>query len=138
MLRRITIVAAIAALSMGCSGGEKWTAEAAHFAVYATQIPLYPGSTIEDMLGSESSDDELESTSEGMTWWYTVSAPKDRVAAWYQAKLDGAKRTVDEDGSVVFTMPVPGGEAGEEMGVIVEQGRFRVFEHTRPGKHKES
>ena len=121
----------------GCGAREaKWTPEAASLAVYATQVPLYPGATIEDSMGHESFGDEPESYSEGMTWWYVVRAPQDDIVTWYAAKLPQAKREVLEDGSVQFTVTPEGGEAGEDMGVIVESGKFRVFENTRAGKHK--
>lgn len=114
----------------------KWTAEAASLAVYATQVPLYPGAMIEDSMGNESYGDDPESYSEGMVWWYNVRAPQEDIVSWYAAKLPNAKREVLEDGAVQFTLAPQGGEAGEDMGVIIENGKFRVFENTKAGKHK--
>jgi hypothetical protein len=140
MMRRsmslMSCLLAVAALT-GCAAKEaKWTAEAAQYAVYATQIPLYPGAKCEDVMGSDSYGDEPESHTEGMAWWYNVSAPKDKVVAWYEARLPKAVKTDGDDGSVVFTVEPEGGEAGEDMGVIIEEGKLRVFEHSRAGKHK--
>jgi hypothetical protein len=140
MMRRSTsllsCLLAVAALT-GCAAKEaKWTAEAAHYAVYATQIPLYPGAKCGDVMGSDSYGDEPESHSEGMCWWYDVKAPKDELVAWYEARLPKAVRTEGDDGSVVFTIEPTGGEAGEQMGVMIEDNKLRVFENVRPGKHK--
>jgi len=43
-----------------------------------------------------------------------------------------------ETGSIQLTVPVPNGEPGEDMGVVIGADDFRVFEHTKPGKHKKT
>jgi hypothetical protein len=136
MSRRLAMLVAVMTVLGGCGASEtKWTAEAAQYAVYATQIPLYPGAEAEDAIGSEM---QGEVVTEGMTFWFKVDAPKDQVVAWYEAKLAGATRRTLEEGEIMFTLAPRGGEVGEEMGVIVDHGRFRVFENTKAGKHKES
>jgi hypothetical protein len=143
MRTRAIVVLASAALwpaLLGCAAQEaKWTQEAAQYSVYAAkQIPLYPGAKVEDVMGSDSYGDSPEEHSEGMAWWFVVEHPKDKVVAWYDARLQKAKRTTDEDGDIIYTMIPEGGEAGEEMGVIVEEGKVRVFESTKAGKHKDT
>jgi hypothetical protein len=136
MSRRLAMLVAVIAVLTGCGVAEtKWTAEAAGYAVYATQIPLYPGAEIDDVIGAEMAGD---TATEGMTFWFKVDAPREQVIAWYEAKLAGATKRTLEEGEVMFTLAPRGGEAGEEVGVIVDQGRFRVFENTKAGKHKES
>lgn len=136
MSRRLAMLLAVMAVVAGCGASEaKWTAEAAGYAVYATQIPLYPGAEIDDVIGSEMAGDTV---TEGMTFWFNVDAPREQVIAWYQTKLSGATRRTLEDGEVMFTLTPRDGEAGEEVGVIIDNRRFRVFENTKAGKHKES
>jgi hypothetical protein len=133
---RLFCILALAALA-GCAEKEaKWSGDAARFAVYATQIPLYPGAKIEDVMGSTSWGDDPNSESQGMAWWYSVKDPREKVVAWYEARVPQATRSVGDDGSTIFTLPPRGGEAGEDMGVAVEDGKIRVFEHTKPGKRK--
>lgn len=128
----------VLALAVGCKPkAAKWDAQAASYAVYATSIPLYPEAKIDNVMGSDSYGDTEESHTEGMCWWYKCEDPQDRIVAWYDAQLAGARREVSEDGDVTFTLQPPGGETGEDMGVIVDAGGgFRVFEHTRAGKHR--
>ena len=52
--------------------------------------------------------------------------------------LPNATTETLDDGMIQLTVPVPGGEAGEDMGVVVDGDDFRVFEHTRAGKHARS
>ena len=121
----------------GCAVREaRWSGETAKLAVYATQIPLYPGAKVEDAMGSESYGDDPSTYSEGMMFWFKVEAPQDKVVAWYDMKLTNAKRDVDDDGNIVYTLTPNGADVGEDMGVILEPGKIRVFEHTKGGKHK--
>lgn len=136
---RIAAVVAGAIALAGCATPEaRWSGDAASLAVYATQVPLYPGAKAEDAMGSESWGDDPESYAEGMTFWFVVDAPMDKVVAWYDMKLVHAKRERDDDNNVVYTLTPTGAEPGEDVGVIVEEGKFRVFEHTRRGKHKDA
>lgn len=136
MSRSLAMLVAVLAVVAGCGAGEaKWTAEAAQYAVYATQIPLYPGAEIDDVIGSEMAGDTV---TEGMTFWFNVDASREQVIAWYEAKLIGARKRALEDGEIMFTLTPRDGEVGEEVGVIIENGRFRVYENTKAGKHKES
>ena len=137
--RILGVLAAFGVLSAGCAPGEtKWTAEAASMAVYAQSIPLYPGIELDDAMGSDSYGDEPDSHIEGLTFWFDVKDPKEKLIAWYDARLPDATKEINEEGDVIYTLTPPNGEPGEDMGVILEEGRLRVFEHTRGGKHKPS
>jgi hypothetical protein len=63
---------------------------------------------------------------------------KEKVLAWYEEKLQNATTHVLDTGSIELTVPVPNGEPGEEMGVVIEDDGYRVFENTKAGKHKKS
>ena len=120
----------------GCSAGQaRWSAEAAQYAVYATQIPLFPGTTIEDAMGHESWGDEPHSYSYGMTWWCKAEGTKEEILAFYRKVLDGEVETIDEDGGVRLTVLPDGGQPREDMGVYVTgDGEYRVFERTQKKK----
>ena len=121
----------------GAGGGKeaKWEGEAKSYAVYATQIPLYPGATIEDVMGSDTYGDTPDSHREGMAWWYEVTATQAELDTWYAARLTGATKE-NQDGTIVYTLTPAGGESGEEMGVYLEDNQLRVWERPKPGKHK--
>jgi len=128
------IAAAIAMLAVaGCGAQQgKWTSEAAHYAAYATQIPLYPGTRIVDTMGSESWGDAPNSYSYGMTWWCETKASKDDMLSWYSEKLPGATRSTPYDNAIELTVTPEGASPNEDMGVIVtEDGKYLVFEHRK-------
>lgn len=137
MKRFVPIMIALAALAAaGCGAGQtKWNAEAAQYAVYATAIPLFPGSTIEDAMGMESWGDEADSYSYGMTWWCKVEATQDEILAFYTKALSGARRETDDLGYPRLTLVPEGAAPGEDMGVYVTgDGEYRIFEHTKAKK----
>ena len=145
MNRAMCVVAAIvcgAALS-GCAAKEtKWSGETASMVVYAKTIPLYPGAKAKDAMGSDSYGDTEDSHSEGMCVWFEVKDyDQAKVLSWYNERLPNAKTQTLETAdsrSIELTVPVPGGEPGEDMGVVIDEKGFRVFENTKPGKHKNS
>jgi hypothetical protein len=114
MTRSMVMVASLAVASLGLAGcgteakETAWSREAAQYVVYATRIPLYPGTKIEDAMGSERWGTDAESYTYGMTWWCTVQATRDEFRTWYEGKLPTAARATDEDGRVVLTV-VPEG-----------------------------
>jgi hypothetical protein len=137
MTRATTVLAMLAVTSLGLAGcGSEateggWTGEVAEYAVYATRIPLYPGTKIEDALGSERFGQEPDSFIYGMTWWCTAQATRDELRTWYEAKLSTAERVTDDDGNLVLTVTPDGAAPREKMGVLIEgDGKYRVFERT--------
>jgi hypothetical protein len=107
--------------------------------VYAKSIPLYPGASPKDAMGSDSYGDTPDSHSEGMTIWFEVKDfERAKVLDWYTQRFPGAVGQPLETGSIELTVPVPNGEPGEVMGVVIGDDDFRVFEHTKPGKHKKA
>jgi len=132
-LAGLMVVAIGATWAMGCGNGEaKWSAEAAQYAAYATQIPLYPGTKIVDAMGGESWGDEPDSYSYGMSWWCETKATRAELLAWYQAKLPDAKRSTPYDEVIELTVTPKGAKPGEDMGVLIEEdGKYRVFENRK-------
>ncbi len=138
---RLALSAAVGVTALvGCAMNEtRWEGETASHVVYAKQIPLYPGSKARDSMGSESWGDTPDSYSEGMAVWFEVKGyEKEKVLAWYEEKLPNATTQVLDTGSIELTVPAPNGEPGEEMGVVIEDDGYRVFENTKAGKHKKS
>lgn len=135
----LSAAACVTAL-LGCAGGEaRWTGETATYVVYAKQIPLYPGAKARDAMGSEAWGDTPDSYSEGMSVWFEVDGyDKEKVLAWYEQRLPNATTQVLDTGSIELRVPVPNGEPGEDMGVVIEDDGFRVFENTKAGKHKKT
>jgi hypothetical protein len=135
------VIVSLAITSLGLTGcatevtETAWSQEAAQYAVYASRIPLYPGTKIEDAMGSELLGGDPESNSYGMTWWCAVQATRDELRTWYEAKLSTATRATDDDGNLVLTLVPEGGGPREKMGVLIEaDGKYRVFERTRQKK----
>ena len=125
----------IAGLGLAGCGTEAteaaWSKEAAQYAVYATRIPLYPGTKIEDAMGAEHCGLDLSNCTYSMTWWSTAKATRDELRIWYQEKLPTAERETTEDGHFVLTVIPQGAAPREDMGVRIEEdGKYRVFEHT--------
>jgi len=138
--RLAAIVAAVTALLSGCAAKEsKWSGQTASMVVYAKSIPLYPGAKAKDAMGSDSYGDTADSHSEGMAIWFEVKDfDRAKVLDWYTARFPNAEVQALETGSVQLTVPVPNGEPGEDMGVVIDDDDFRVFEHTKPGKHRKA
>jgi len=125
-----------ACVAAGCGAGQtKWSAEAAQYAVYAAEIPLFPGTEIEDAMGHESWGGEPDSYGYGMTWWCKAEGTKDEIVAFYEKALPGARRETDDEGAVKMTVIPDGAAPREDMGVyITVDGGYRVFEHTKAKK----
>jgi hypothetical protein len=143
MKRTLSFVAMTAAavlLLCGCAAKEtKWSGQTASMVVYAKSIPLYPGAKAKDAMGSDSYGDTPDSHSEGLAIWFEVKDyDRAKVLAWYQERFPNATTQMLENDTIQLTVPVPNGEAGEDMGVCIGSEDFRVFEHTKPGKHKKS
>jgi hypothetical protein len=134
-----TGIATVLALA-GCSTQEtRWSTEAAAHVVYAKTIPLYPGAQARDFAGSDTWGDGADTRSEGRTVWFEVQDySKEKVLAWYEERLRGCETDVLDGGALRLTIPAPNGERGEVMGVIIQDRGFRVFEHTRAGKHRKT
>jgi hypothetical protein len=114
----------------------KWEGEAKSYAVYATQIPLYPGAKATDAMGSDSYGDTPADHTEGMAWRFEVPATQGELDAWYATHLSGAAKSTDDEGTIIYTLTPSGAEPGEEMGVRLSDRELRVFESTKAGKHK--
>lgn len=117
-------------LAAGC--GTRQTA--LPHAVYANAVPIYPGAVLEDAMGSTRVGDTPDSISDGMAWFFDVDAPADRLLAFYERKLPGARRDpVWQDGVRLVWVP-PGAAPGEEVSVVVGDNELSIHESVRPGK----
>ena len=138
-MRWLVCAALVVLFMVGCSSAPKqaqWEGEAKANAVYATQLPLYPGAKVTSMMGSDTYGDSPDSHAEGMAWWFEVTATQAELDAWYATHLPGASKTTDETGVIEYTLTPAGGELGENMGVRLADKELRVFERTKAGKHK--
>ena len=106
-------------------------------AMFATQVPVYPGARVTDAMGSESSGDEADSYAEGMCWWLKFNAPTERVVAFYDAALPNAKRAVSEDdGGIDWTFVPAGGRPADRVTVHVQGDELRISEDVQGGRHR--
>jgi hypothetical protein len=138
-MRWILCAALVVVGLAGCSSAPKqakWEGDEKAAAVYATQIPLYPGAKATHMMGSDSYGDTPADHSEGMAWWFEVPATQTELDAWYATHLAGAAKTTDELGAIQYTLTPSGGEPGETIGVRLSDHELHVFEDTKAGKHK--
>jgi hypothetical protein len=126
------VVAGLGLAGCGSEAAEAvWSKEAAQYAVYATRIPLYPGTKIGEAMGSERYNKDRSSVIYGMTWWCATKATRDELRTWYEAKLPTAERATNDDGHLVLTVVPEGAGPQETMGVLIEgDGKYRVFERT--------
>ncbi|MFN8546963.1 MAG: hypothetical protein U0527_03080 [Candidatus Eisenbacteria bacterium] len=116
--------------------GAHWTKEASELAVYATQVPIYPGATIEDAMGADLYGETKADHTERMTFFLETDGSHDELVAWYEEQLPDASRKETEEGATVFSFAPEGAEDGEDAGVwIDEDGSLRIFENTKAGKH---
>jgi len=103
-------------------------------AVYANAVPIYPGAVLEDAMGSTSTGDTPEATSDGMAWFFDVQAPADAMISYYMKKLPGVKRDpVWQEGVRLVWVP-PGAAPGEEVSVVIDDNELAIHEEVKPGK----
>jgi hypothetical protein len=127
----VVMVALVWALALaGCSAKQ---APLPH-AVYANAVPIYPGAVLEDAMGSTSAGDTPDSQSDGMAWFFDVEAPADRLLAFYEKHLPGARRDpVWQEGVRLVWIP-PGAAPGEEVAVVIDDNELTIHEDVKPGK----
>jgi hypothetical protein len=132
MTRTLAMVALLA-VALGPAGcGARATS--LPYAVYADEIPIYPGAVLRDAMGSTSAGDTPESMSDGMAWFFDVQAPADRLLAFYEKRLPQARRDPEwEDGVRLVWVP-KGAAAGEELAVLIGENELSIREAVRPGK----
>lgn len=130
-VRNATSMLLILALAAGGCGVRHMTLP---HAVYASAVPIYPGATLEDAMGSTSGGDSPESMSDGMAWFFDVEAPADQMVAFYERNLPGAKRDpVWQQGTRLVWIP-PGASPGEEVSIEISENDLTIHEEVRPGR----
>ena len=133
MVQRIAagvVVAALALAAAGCSAKQT----VLPYAVYADQIPIYPGAVLEEAMGSTSAGDTPESMSDGMAWFFEVKAPARELLAFYEQRLPQAKRDADWGEGVRLVWTPAGGAPGEELSVVIGDDLLSIREQVKPGK----
>jgi|SRR5262245_984111 len=129
----------VAVLATGCSSNPyaQWKEVDV---VYASQVPIYPGSVMEDAMGGNYYGESLdEHVSETITYFFKMDPEsRDKVVAYYEKELTGATKTTTEDGDVRFELVPKGAESGESVYVSIGKDRLMIGEETKPGKHKAS
>jgi len=126
-LRALLLTAAVA----GC-GGQRISG-----AVYAGQVPVYPGATFETASRGSYTDSAGRPPSlESQSWFYKIRDSIPRVADYYQHHLPDAKRDDGDDGTVTFSFVPKGAESGEGVSVTIRPGELQIAETTKPGKRK--
>jgi hypothetical protein len=126
-LAALTILATVLA---GCGAQQTGLPHA----VYANAVPIYPGATLEDAMGSTTAGDTPESTSDGMAWFFDVQAPADKLLAFYQSKLPNAKRDPQWLEGIRLVWVPEGAAPGEEVSIVIGENELSIREDVRPGK----
>lgn len=118
-------------LILGCGGSRAQLPGA----VYAKEVPLYPGAKYVGSIGGHSSDRVTgPASAESQSWFFKFEDPADEVAAYYRKKLKGAREMKDGD-ECTFSMNPQGGEPGELVQVIVRRsGGLQIHESLKAGK----
>jgi hypothetical protein len=99
-------------------------------AVYASEIPIYPGARFTDIMGGnyyEESGGPVTFTSQ--SWFFDLTDPVEKVIQFYQAKLPPGHHEVEgEEGSVTFEWTPPGAVDGEDVTVVIRPGQLQIGE----------
>ena len=132
-LQRMTAVVAVTLCALAVAGCAS-RKTVLPYAVYADQVPIYPGAVLEEAMGSTSAGDTPESTSDGMTWFFAVKAPAREIAAFYQQRLPQARRDADWDDGVRLVWVPEGAAPGEELSVVIAGNHLSIRERVKPGK----
>ena len=133
MKQRMTTAAVItlcALVAAGCASKKT----VLPYAVYADQIPIYPGAVLEEAMGSTSAGDTPESMSDGMAWFFEVKAPAAQIVAFYEQNLPQAKRDAEWDDGVRLVWAPTGGAPGEELSVVIGENKLSIREEVKPGR----
>jgi hypothetical protein len=143
MIAKVCIALLAAGFLAGTSGCGAMTPTAKlPGAVYAAQVPVYPSSTADGMMGgSYRGSIGGPDVSQTQSWFFNTDDPMEDVVAFYDEKLAGATKTEEEqeegEEEVTFTLVPPDAEEGEELTVRVTPGRIQITEEVLPGKIKD-
>ncbi|MGH7358507.1 MAG: hypothetical protein ACREJR_06820 [Candidatus Rokuibacteriota bacterium] len=132
----LAVVASVA----GCSSLDSGQSAAAALpgAVYAGQVPLYPAATFEGAMGGTTYGSVGgPAVNESLSWFFAVADPPEKVLAFYEAKLAGARRDVNAEDEPTLTLVPTGADDGEYLRVTVGAGRLQITEVVRAGKRKD-
>lgn len=132
---------AVVASLAGCSSLDSGQSAGAALpgAVYAAgQIPLYPSATFESAMGGTTYGSVGgPAVNESLSWFFAVADPPEKVLAFYEQKLAGARRDVNADDEPTLTLVPAGADDGEYLRVTVGPGRLQITEVVRAGKRKD-
>lgn len=126
---RILVLAML--LAVGCGR----TAPALNGAVFA--VPAYPGAEVRDTLSAGTTDRHGQPVTDTQTWWLRFTDPPEKVVAFYDAGLPGARKFPSSEvpGTVARYEWKPSGASAEEsVTVIISAQDIQISEIARPGK----
>jgi hypothetical protein len=105
-------------------------------AVYASQVPVYPGAKLRDT-GGGNYYNEIGGpvTFTSTSWFFEIKDPVAKVADFYASHLPpGARPAEAEEGSISFEWTPPGSLEGEEVSVTVREGELQIGETLKAGR----
>ena len=130
------VVGSVAACSSTDSGPS--TGAALPGAVYAGQLPLYPSATFDGAMGGTTYGSiGGPAVNSSLSWFFAVADPPEKVLAFYEAKLTGARRDDSDADEPTLTLVPAGAAAGEYLRITVSPGRLQITEVVQAAKRKD-
>ena len=107
-------------------------------AVYAGQLPIYPSATFDGAMGGTTYGRVGgPAVNSSLSWFFAVADPPEKVLAFYEAKLVGARRDDNADDEPTLTLVPAGADEGEFLRITVSPGRLQITEVVQAAKRKD-
>jgi hypothetical protein len=107
-------------------------------AVYAGRLPLYPSATFDGAMGGTTYGSVGgPAVNSSLSWFFAVPDPPERVLAFYEAKLTGARKDHNAEDEPTLTLVPTGADEGEYLRITVSPGRLQITEVVQASKRKE-
>ncbi len=138
-LLTVTLGLAVCASVAACSSTDSAPAGAAlPGAVYAGQLPIYPSATFDGAMGGTTYGQVGgPAVNSSLSWFFAVADPPEKVLAFYEAKLAGARRDDNADDEPTLTLVPAGADEGEYLRITVSPGRLQITEVVQAAKRKD-
>lgn len=139
MIRTRGLALGVVLLAALACGGDP--AAVLNGAVYAAQIPVYPGAHYEDSMGGKFYGDIGGPViTESLSWFFKLEDSPSKAVQFYEGKLPAGSRVEDEEsqqpGETVFRFVPAGAADGEDVTVSIRAGELQITEQVKPGKRK--
>ena len=99
-------------------------------AVYASQVPLLPGSVMIERSSAAAGGRRAT------IWRFRTREDLKTLVSFYEQMLPNSRRTPEDDGLVCFTFVPKGAGPAEFVIVMVGSGQIRISEQTAAGRHR--